>query len=137
LRNLAAELGLADRVLWVGHIDSELKAAAFASAEVFVLPSYSENFGIAAAEALAAGVPCVLGRGVAIAGELADAGVALMVDADPTSIAAGLHQLLGDDALRARMASAARQFAQESYSVAAMGQALNQLYSAVLLQKNE
>jgi glycosyltransferase involved in cell wall biosynthesis len=136
LRNLAAQLGIADRVLWAGHIDGDLKAAAFARADVFALPSFSENFGIAAAEALAAGLPSVLGRGVAIAGEVADAGAALVVDADPASIAAALSHLLRDDALRAGMASAASRFAQKNYSIAAMGQALNKLYSAVLLQKN-
>jgi glycosyltransferase involved in cell wall biosynthesis len=136
LRDLAAQLGVAERVSWAGHLDSDLKAAAFVRAEVFVLPSFSENFGIAAAEALAAGLPCVLGRGVAIAGELADAGAALVVDADPASIAAALNHLLQDDALRTRMARAARKFALENYSVAAMGLALRGLYSAVLLQKN-
>ena len=136
LHNLAEQLGIIDRVLWAGHIDGDVKAAAFARADVFVLPSFSENFGIAAAEALAAGLPCVLGQGVAIAGELADAGAALMVDTDPVSIAAALNRLLRDAALRAGMASAARRFARENYSVAAMGLALNRLYSAVLLQKN-
>ncbi len=40
-----------------GHVEGPAKARAFAQADLFVLPSYSENFGIAVAEALAHGVP--------------------------------------------------------------------------------
>ena len=136
LHELAARLGIAGRVLWAGHLDGDAKAAVFARADLFVLPSLSENFGIAAAEALAAGLPCVLGQGVAIAGELVEAGAALAVDPDPPSIAAGLTRLLQDDTLRAGMAIAAAKFARENYSMTAMGQALRGLYSAVLMQKN-
>jgi len=52
LKALADDLGLKDRVVWAGHVDGDLKASALAGAELFVLPSFSENFGIAAAEAL-------------------------------------------------------------------------------------
>lgn len=59
LARLTAELGLSDRVAFHGHADSERKARAFAEADLFVLPTRSENFGIAVAEALAYGVPVV------------------------------------------------------------------------------
>ncbi|MDX8347927.1 glycosyltransferase [Cognatiyoonia sp. IB215446] len=42
-----------------GHVDGARKAQAFANADLFVLPSHSENFGIAVAEALAHGVPAI------------------------------------------------------------------------------
>jgi glycosyltransferase involved in cell wall biosynthesis len=45
----AETLGIAAQVVWAGHVEAESKAAAFAAADVFALPSYSENFGIAAA----------------------------------------------------------------------------------------
>ncbi len=60
LHQLADELKIADDVLWTGYLGPAEKSAAFAAATVFVLPSYSENFGIVAAEALAAGVPTIL-----------------------------------------------------------------------------
>jgi glycosyltransferase involved in cell wall biosynthesis len=46
-------------VTFVGSLDGDLKSAAFANAEVFVLPSFSENFGIVVAEALAHGAPVI------------------------------------------------------------------------------
>lgn len=62
LSNAVARHGLADRVRFLGHIDGPAKAAAFAKADLFVLPTKSENFGIAVAEALAHGVPAVTTR---------------------------------------------------------------------------
>jgi glycosyltransferase involved in cell wall biosynthesis len=56
-------LGLNHRVLVEGPVPESGKAAAFAAADVFVLPSFSENFGIVVAEALAQGVPAIVSDG--------------------------------------------------------------------------
>lgn len=132
LKRLANELGLADRVVWTGFIDGELKVSAYATAQVFVLPSFSENFGIAAAEALMAGLPCVLGEGVAIAEEVAAAGAGLAVAADAQAIAGALRRLLEDESLRAEMGRKAAALAAERYSQEAMGKRLHALYSRIL-----
>lgn len=132
LHALAVQQGLADRVIWAGQVEGALKASALAGAEAFVLPSFSENFGIAAAEALMAGLPCVLGQGVAIARDVALAGAGLAVAPDPASVAAGLVHVLADPARRSAMASAARQLAQQRYSSQAMGLNLLKLYSEIL-----
>ena len=132
LQALAASLGLGDRVAWAGHVEGELKASALAGAMAFVLPSFSENFGIAAAEALMAGLPCVLGHGVAIAGDVAAAGAGLAVEPDAASVAMALRQVLGDEAGRAEMGAAASALARERYSAEAMGKNLVRLYSEIL-----
>ncbi|MBK7137367.1 MAG: glycosyltransferase [Rhodocyclales bacterium] len=132
LKRLANELGLADRVVWTGFIDGELKVSAYATAQVFVLPSFSENFGIAAAEALMAGLPCVLGEGVAIAEEVAAAGAGLAVPPAPEAIAAALRMVLADDADRTEMGRRAAALARERYSVDAMGLRLVALYEGVV-----
>ena len=132
LKALAGELGLVDRVVWAGHIDGDLKASALAGAELFVLPSFSENFGIAAAEALMAGLPCVLGQGVAIAQDVVDAGAGVAVSTDPASIAAGLMQVMADAQARAAMSARAVALAKARYSAQAMGANLVALYEDIL-----
>ena len=132
LQAQARSLGIADRVTWTGHVEDEAKAAAFAAADVFVLPSFSENFGIAAAEALAAGLPCVLGQGVAIAQEVERAHAGAAVAPTAQGIADGLRRIIGDDAGLAAMQANARRLAGERYSAGAMGAALKRLYEDIL-----
>lgn len=132
LTRLADELGLADRIVWAGFVDGELKTSAFAAAQVFVLPSFSENFGIAAAEALMAGLPCVLGKGVAISEEVQVAGAGLATSPEPEAIAEALRTLLADEGRRAEMGRRAAALARERYSVEAMGARLHALYSKIL-----
>lgn len=132
LKNLADRLGLADRVAWLGHVDGERKAAAFAAAQVFVLPSFSENFGIAAAEALMAGLPCVLGNGVAIAAEVAEAGAGLATSPEPEAIAQALRSVLADEDRRIEMGRRAAALARERYSLDAMGERLVRLYEGIV-----
>ena len=59
LHSIVAECGLSERVFFKGHCDGEQKAAAFKNADLFVLPTQTENFGIVVAEALAAGLPVI------------------------------------------------------------------------------
>lgn len=131
LKALADDLQLSGRIVWVGHIDGELKASALAGASAFVLPSYSENFGIAAAEALMAGLPCVLGQGVAIAQDVADAGAGLSVTPDPAAIAVALMQVMADPQVRDIMSAHAAALAHDKYSAQVMGARLVQLYSVM------
>jgi glycosyltransferase involved in cell wall biosynthesis len=132
LKAQAETLGIGAQVSWLGHVEGQAKALAFAAADVFVLPSYSENFGIAAAEALAAGLPCVLGEGVAIANDVVGAGAGIAVATDAASIALGLRRIIADhESLPALSANAVR-LARERYSIEAMGANLKQLYEDIL-----
>jgi len=67
MMSLASDLGLT-RVRFVGPLHGEAKRAAYSAADLFVLPTYSENFGMAVAEALAAGTPVIVTKGAPWAG---------------------------------------------------------------------
>jgi len=62
MKKLGAQLGL-KRVGFTGPLVGSDKAQAYAEADLFVLPTYSENFGMTVAEALAAGTPAIVTRG--------------------------------------------------------------------------
>lgn len=66
LQAQAQRLGITDRVTWPGMLSGDLKWGAFHAADVFVLPSHQENFGIAVAEALACGLPVLISNKVNI-----------------------------------------------------------------------
>ena len=132
LRARAAAAGLSDRTVWLGHVEGAQKRAALAAADVFVLPSFSENFGIAAVEALLAGVPCVLGEGVAVAREVEKRGAGLAVPPEPAAVAQALERILGADAsVRRDMALRAKRVAESKYSTRAMAQRLVSLYKEI------
>ena len=131
LKSRAQALGIADHVIWLGHVDGQRKQDVFARADLFVLPSFSENFGIAAVEAMLAGLPCVLGEGVAVAKPAAAEGAALAVAPKADCIATALDCLLADENLRKSMGAKARAHAQQRYSTEAMAKALIALYESV------
>ncbi len=132
LRAEAGRIGLGtDRILWTGFIAGAEKKAALAAATVFVLPSYSENFGIAAAEALAAGVPSILTDQVAIATDAAETDAALVIPCDVHELTAAMDRLLADESVRARLRANAMRMATERFSLVAAGESLRQLYESV------
>ncbi len=78
LQGLAAGLGVTQRVTWTGLLQGELKWGAMHAADVFVLPSHQENFGVAVVEALACGVPVLISDQVNIYREIAQDGAGLV-----------------------------------------------------------
>jgi glycosyltransferase involved in cell wall biosynthesis len=127
----AAAAGLSDRTVWLGHVDGAQKRAALAAADAFVLPSFSENFGLAAVEALLAGVPCVLGEGVAIAREVEEAGGGYAVPPAPKAIAEALERIVASDVLSGQRMSQSARRVGERFSSQGMARRLIDLYEDV------
>ena len=90
LEGMARSLGLTERVRFVGHIEGDAKRRALAEADCFILPSAHENFGIAVAEGLGAGLPVILTPGVALASQVAAAGAGLVTDATEDAVASAI-----------------------------------------------
>jgi len=80
LEALAARLGVSDKITWTGMLQGTLKWGALAAAEVFVLPSHQENFGIVVAEAMACSLPVIISNKVNIWREVANYGAGLVCD---------------------------------------------------------
>lgn len=132
LKTLAWQSRVADRIHWHGAVEGERKRKLLQSASVFVLPSHSESFGIAAVEALAAGLPCIVSRNVAIAGTIAAGGAGIVTGTDTQSIADGIRSMATRGDLAA-MSSAAHQLATGQFSSAVMGERLASLYRSVAI----
>jgi len=108
VRATVTRLGLEDHVSLVGDLDGPALAACYDSADVFVLATRQETYGMAVAEALAYGLPVVATTTGAIpdlVGE--DAGLLVPVD-DRGSLVEALSRVLGDAGLRAHLAAGAR-----------------------------
>jgi len=85
-------LGLSGRVEMLGPVLSEAKKALFECSDVALVPSYTENFGIVVAEALAHGVPVIASKGTPWS-RLEDMRCGLWVDNDPESLADAIRSI--------------------------------------------
>jgi glycosyltransferase involved in cell wall biosynthesis len=82
LSGLAARLGVLGRITWTGMIGGAAKRGALSAAEVLVLPSHQENFGIVVAEAMSYGVPPLISNKVNIWREIRDDGAGIVAADD-------------------------------------------------------
>jgi len=94
LEQLAREHGVSERVRFVGEVKDDAKWQLLRDATLVVLPSYSENFGIAAIEAMAVGTAVALTPEVGLAGAVVDSGSGIVADGRPESFGPALQQLL-------------------------------------------
>lgn len=94
---------LAGRVDYRGYVASDRREALFKAAQMLVLPSFDEGFGITALEAMAAGVPVIASNRGALPEVVGDAGVLIDPD-DPEGAAAAMLALATDATLRTKIA---------------------------------
>lgn len=121
VESLIHQKGLASDFSWAGFVNGDAKQACFAQADVFVLPTYSENFGIAIAEALAHGLPVITTTGAPWPGLLAHR-CGWWVEPGVSGIALALTQALAcsPDELNA-MGQRGRQWMADHFSWAKIG----------------
>jgi glycosyltransferase involved in cell wall biosynthesis len=102
LKTLSAQLGMADRTVFLGHVQNPLSL--FRAGDVFTLASQGEAFGLVLAEAMACGLPCVGSRCGGIP-EVIDEGHTglLATPGDPHSFADAYERILQDHPLRTAM----------------------------------
>jgi len=93
------------------HRDDRLEA--LSAADVWALPSHTDSFSIAAAEAMAAGLPVVLTPRVNIARDAATAGAAIVTRPNAADLGEQLVRLLDDGWLRQRLGNRAREHAKQ------------------------
>lgn len=106
LKNKVLAHGLEQRILFIGTVADS--ASEYISADIFVLPSLFEGYGMAFAEALAFGLPIVAARAGAVPDVVpATAGI-LVAPNNPTALADALQHLLTDVGLRQQLQAGAQ-----------------------------
>lgn len=132
LRRLAAEAGVAERVVFLGPVQGADRAALLHRAAVLALPSYSENWGNAALEGLAAGCPAVVTPEVGIAGLIAEERCGVVAPGEAGALGKAIRDLLAVPALRAEMGRRGAEVARRRFSWDAVAGQMEEVYRAVL-----
>jgi poly(glycerol-phosphate) alpha-glucosyltransferase len=131
LRRLVAELSLERSVVFVGPQFDDAKAASYARADAFILPSVSEGLPMAVLEAWAHGVPVLMTKACNLPEGIA-AGAALEIAPDLAGIAQGLSDLFAmSDLERAIMGARARSLAAERFSWPGIAARMKRVYEWV------
>jgi D-inositol-3-phosphate glycosyltransferase len=128
LRALAAELDVADSIDFLGKREQEQLVAHYTAADVVVVPSHSESFGMVALEAMACGRPVIASRVGGLAYVVQDGVSGFHVqEGDPAELAERLKQLLDDDELRFTLGLGGRRLAA-GYTWAQVAEKIEVLY---------
>jgi glycosyltransferase involved in cell wall biosynthesis len=137
LVKLAGDLRIADRVRILSRtiIGSE-KERLFAAARVFVLTSYSENFGNTVLEAMRRRVPVIVTPEVGAADIVRESEGGLVVAGDPVPLGAAISQLSSDADLARSMGEAGQRHAIGHYSWTSIAARMEDLYESLRLQRS-
>jgi len=126
-----SEERVSDQVTFVGMLLGRRKYMALKGADMFVLASYSENFGIAVVEAAACGLPVVISNKVNIWRELQNAGAALVINCEVDELARAIETLREDSDLRESMGELGCELMRQHYSWKAVVNLMEKVYRSV------
>ena len=124
----ALRLGLADRVHFLGLLKGSDLLQAYTDADLLLLLSHRENFGMVAAEAMAAGLPVLLSDDVGLADEVTRAGAGLVVSAMLDNVVEGWSHLLADPVGRRTMGQNGRRLVRKQFASPVVAGRMLQLF---------
>lgn len=134
LRRRAEEMGIAERVRFIGYVRGKPLAAVYRSADVLVVPSLYEPVGMVALEGMVCGAPLVVGDAGGLSDIVEDGRTGLKVPPnDPQALARALAITLSRPDLASQRVAAAREYALSCHSWAEVAQRSIEIYSAVAL----
>ncbi|WP_413171257.1 glycosyltransferase [Anabaena azotica] len=135
LQKMVTSVNITNQTSFVGFVSGYEKDLLLQGADLFVLPTYSENFGIALAEAMVSGLPVITTPGVQIAPEIEEAEAGIIVEGEIGSLKSAIAHLLKNPQLREQMGQNGRLFALQRYSWQTVAQQLACAYQAIVNQK--
>ncbi|BAU67228.1 glycosyl transferase group 1 [Stanieria sp. NIES-3757] len=131
IKTKIANSPLKERTTITGFVQGDLKLGLLIDADLFVLPSYYENFGIAVAEAMAVGTPVVISNGVQIWQDIEAVAAGWVTPCDVAELTNSLREAIASDAERKQRGENARQLAKQQYSWRAIALQMIQVYQSL------
>ncbi len=115
IEKLVDKYHLAKNIIFTGDLRDNDKAIAYKLSDVFVAPSYSENFGISLVEAMSYGKPVVVTDAVGIASDIREAGAGIVIKKNINELKKGILELFNDEKLRKELGRRGRELVSKKY----------------------
>ncbi len=125
------DAGLSGCTTITGQLSEEDKFAALADADLFVLPSFGENFGLAVVEAMACGLPVLISDKVGIWPEIAEAEAGMVTPCDPDKISDAIDRLVYEPEWRAILGGRGRKLVHKRFSMDRMAERMERAYQSL------
>ena len=132
IRRDIKRLGIEERVRFLEPMYGEARFAAYSAAELYILPSKQENFGITVAESMALGVPVIVSPEVALSDVVSGSNSGVVVPRDPELIAQAIDELLDNDQLRLDMGRSGQLAAKQQFQWSAIAERWQGIYASVI-----
>ncbi len=116
INSLISEYGIAKSVVFTGMIVGGEKRSAYLDSDVFVAPSYSENFGMAIVEAMYYGIPVIVSEGVGISPLIVRTDAGIVIKKNVGELSAAIMRLISDVSLRKKMGHTGKLLIEEEFS---------------------
>lgn len=120
------------QVSFTGMLKGREKLEALTASSIFVLSSYSENFGMSVVEAMACGVPVVISNRVGIYKEVQKNKAGIVVDADAESLYGGIKMLLENSDLRKEISINGRKLVEDHYDIEEVAETTVEMYKKMI-----
>lgn len=136
IRQKVAELDLEAKVTLTGPLYGKSKWEAMAASDLFVLPSYQENFGLAVVDAIRSGLPVLLSRRVNLWDDVVTAGAGRDCELAVDSVSAQIESCLLDTDWRATTVSAGIRLLESRFNWSSSAKLLEGIYENALMSKS-
>jgi glycosyltransferase involved in cell wall biosynthesis len=133
IESIVAQLGMSDFTVFPGRLDDEILPVYYTAADVCVVPSHYEPFGLVAIEAMACGTPVVASDVGGLQYTVVPEETGLLAPPqDEVAFAAAIDRILSDPDYRNKLGQAARKRVETKFSWAGVAQQLSDLYTKLI-----
>ena len=137
VKELAARHGVQGEITYTGNLDRPRLAAQYARADIALMPSYQENFGMAGAEAMATGLPIVVTDTVNVAPDIARYRAGIVIPLKVAPLAEAINRLVDSHRLRREMGARGRALVYAQYVPEVVGRKMIAVYEDILCHRQQ
>lgn len=132
VKEMVRKHNLEDKVIFTGMILDEEKVSAYQDADVFALPSYSENFGIVVAEAMYFGLPIVTTPNVGISNIVEDYNTGFVVEKDVKRVSSAILKIIKNRELSEEMSKNGKRATEKEFSMGSVAEKWIESYNKII-----